>query len=149
VEKSILFITVALLPVTLVFVVAPSLLLDVLYQGRYATAAPLLRIFGSLSLVVPLYAVCTNALMGLGKAKEGFHLGLAMLAVSFGVYFVFTPLLGSAGAALGFVVASFIMGWISARVAARYIPFTASGVLRRIGDIRMFLTTNARKYFSR
>lgn len=149
VEKSILFITVALLPVTLVFVVTPGLLLDVLYQGRYAGAAPLLRIFGLLSFVVPLYAVCTNALMGLGKAKEGFLLGLAMLLVSCAAYFVFTPLLGSTGAAVGFVVASFVMGWLSARVTARYISFTGPGVIRRVGDIRVFLNTHARRFFVR
>lgn len=149
VEKSILFLTVALLPVSAVFLLAPSLLLQILYQGKYAEAAPLLRIFALLSFVVPLYAVCSNALMGLGRAREGFLLGLAMLVISLASYFVLIPPWATAGAALGFVLSSFVLGLLSARVTVTYVPFTAAGVLRRVLDITVFVSTNARRFFSR
>lgn len=149
VEKSILFLTVALLPVSAVFLLAPSLLLQVLYQGKYAEAAPLLRIFGLLSFVVPLYAVCSNALMGLGRAREGFLLGLAMLVISLASYFALIPPWATAGAALGFVLSSFVLGWLSARVTVAFVPFTAAGVLRRVMDITVFVSTHARRFLSR
>jgi O-antigen/teichoic acid export membrane protein len=138
VEKAILFLTVGLLPVSFVFLFFPGQVLSILYAGRYGEAAPLLRIFALLSLVVPLYAVATNVLMGLGKAREGFMLGLAMLVVSVLAYFVFTPLWGIVGAAVGYVVASFVMGWLAARVLLRVVPFSALGTIRRLGDIRAF-----------
>jgi O-antigen/teichoic acid export membrane protein len=149
VEKAILFLTVALLPVSAVFMLTPSLVLQILYEGRYAEAAPLLQIFGLLSFVVPLYAVCSNTLMGLGKAREGFLLGLAMLVLSLITYFAFIPLLASPGAAMGYVLASYLLGWLSARVTVVHVPFTAAGVMGRFKDIKVFLTTHARRLFSR
>jgi len=149
VEKGVLFLTVALLPVSAVFLLTPSLLLQVLYGGRYADAAPLLRVFGILSFVVPLYAVCSNTLMGLGRAREGFLLGLAMMVISLVAYFALIPWMGSMGAALGFLLSSFVLAWLSARVAVVYVPFTAKGVLGRVRDITVFVSANVRRFLAR
>jgi O-antigen/teichoic acid export membrane protein len=106
-------------------------------------------VFGLLAFVVPLYAVCSNALMGLGRAKEGFLLGLAMMVVSLVSYFALIPWMGSIGAAVGFALASYVLGWLSARVTTAYVPFTTAGVLRRVVDIKVFVSTYARRILSR
>ena len=138
-EKSILFATVGMLPVFVLFLIAPGLMVNVLYSGRYAGAVPILQVFSLLSFVIPTVAVGSSVLMGLGEAKLGFIIGLEMLVASIAAYLVFIPWLGEMGAAIGFVVASFITTWLTFAGMNRVVPVTVGEVLRRINDIRAFI----------
>jgi len=139
VEKAILFSTVIMIPVLLVFLLGPGLLIEVLYSGRYAGAIPILQIFALLSLVVPLLAVGSNTLMGLGHARINFVLGLQMLLVSIAAYVIFIPPFAGVGAAIGYVIASYVMAWMTTVRLKREVPLSLRGVLRRGNDIRMFV----------
>ena len=143
-EKAILFLTVGLLPVTLVFVAVPGILVDVLYGGRYAGAEPILRIFGLLTLFVPLGSIGANVLMGLGEARLSFLLGLEVLAGSLGAFYLCIPFWGATGAGAGYALAALVTALLTLRYLLRFVPLTATGVLRRTIDIREFL----RKRFS-
>jgi O-antigen/teichoic acid export membrane protein len=138
-EKSILFSTIGMFPVFVLFLAFPGLLVAILYQGRYGDAIPVLQIFSLLSFVVPMTAVGSNILMGLGKAKEGFILGLEMLIISLVAYLVCIPWLGEIGAAVGYVVASGIVAWLTMAMMNRSVPITTIGVLQRTNDIRGFI----------
>jgi len=139
VEKAILFSTVLMIPVLLLFLLGPGLLVQVLYNGRYAGAIPMLQILALLSFVVPLLAVGSNALMGLGHARVNFVLGLQMLAVSIAAYLLFIPLFAGIGAAIGLAVASYVMAWMTTARLNREVPLSLRGVLRRGNDIKMFV----------
>jgi O-antigen/teichoic acid export membrane protein len=139
VEKAVLFSTVVMIPFLLLFLLGPGLLVRVLYGGRYAGAIPILQIFALLSLVVPLLAVGSNTLMGLGRARVNFVLGLQMLAVSTALYLVFIPPFAGIGAAIGLVLASFIMAWMTTARLNREVPLSLRGVLQRRNDITHFL----------
>ncbi len=139
VEKAILFSTVLMIPVLVLFVLGPELLVRVLYNGRYAGAIPILQIFALLSLVFPLLAVGSNTLMGLGHARVNFVLGLKMLAVSIAAYLLFIPLFADIGAAIGLVVASYVMAWMTTARLSREVPLSLHGVLHRGNDIMMFI----------
>ena len=138
-EKSILFATVGMVPVFVLFLVAPAPLINILYSGRYSDAIPILQVFSLLTFVVPMLAVGSSILMGLGEARLGFIIGLEMLGVSVAAYFVFIPWLGGLGAATGFVVASLITAWLTGAGMNRFVPVTFREVLRRTNDIKAFV----------
>jgi O-antigen/teichoic acid export membrane protein len=139
VEKGILFATVGMLPVLVVLAVGSPLLIGLLYQGRYSGGVPILQVFALLSLVVPLIAVASNTLLGLGHARENFILGLHMLWISVLAYLICVPLWGAMGAAAGYVLASFIVSWLMAAAVRRHLPITTAGVLWRVRDITSFV----------
>ena len=138
-EKSILFLTLGLLPVTLVFLAFPGLLVHVLYGGRYAGAAPILQVFSFLTFVVPLAAIGSNVLMGLGEARLSFILGLETLAASIAAFLICIPPWGAMGAAAGYLAAAVITAVLTVRYLVRHVPLTAWAVVRRTQDIRSFI----------
>jgi O-antigen/teichoic acid export membrane protein len=141
-EKAVLFLTVALVPVTLLFLLAPAPLLRLIYGMKYADAAPLLPLFGLLTFAVPLLTVCSNVLLGLGEAKKSFLLGLLMFGVSVGAEFALIPWGGGTGAAAAYVLASFFMALATAGVLHSLVPVSPRGILSRVADIRAFVATN-------
>lgn len=138
-EKAITFTIVALLPVTLLFLVSAPWLVGVMYQGRYTDAAPMLQLFSLLSFSVPVVAVATNVLLGVGQARATFVLGMQALGVAILLYLGLTPLLGPMGAAAGYVLTSTILSLLAVRRVRPWVVVTPAGIIRRTGDIRSFV----------
>jgi len=147
-EKAILFLTLGLVPVSILLLAFPELLVDILYGGRYQDAVPILRWFSLLTLAVPLAAVGSNVLMGLGYARLSFILGLQILAVSIAAFLVCIPPWGALGAGIGYVVGGFITALLTARLVDRYIPLRFSAILRRTRDVDTFLRKHLRQTFN-
>ena len=145
-EKAIMFSTVLLIPVFVLFLFLPSIWVTILYHGRYIEAIPILQILSLLSFVVPLTAVGSNALLGLGEARLSFVLSLQVLAVSMTSYFVFIPWLGGEGAAIGFIVISYVTAWLTWIKITRFLPMTLSGTLKRWADIDVFVRSYVAKW---
>ena len=139
VEKSMLFLSVSMIPVFLVFLFGASPLLEILYQGRYIEAAPILRVFSVLALAVPTIAVGSNVLLGLGKVRMSFLLGLQMLAASLAGYLGLIPWLGGMGAAIGLGIASIFLVWSTLHQLQRIMPLKIRGILQRVYDITRFI----------
>jgi O-antigen/teichoic acid export membrane protein len=139
-----MFGTVSMLPVFILFLLGPTLLINLLYTGRYTEAVPILQVFSLLSFVVPFIAVGSNTLLGLGKVKPSFVVGLQVLTASLVCYFAFIPWLGALGAAWGYVAASYATGWLTWIALNRFVPITATNVLQRANDIRVFLRSRLR-----
>lgn len=138
-EKSILFLTLGLLPVTVLFLAFPEILVRVLYAGRYAEAVPILRIFSFLTFVVPIAAVGSNVLMGLGEARLSFILGIQVLVASLGAFILCIPPWGAVGAGTGYLAASAATSMLTARLLVRHVPLTAAAIIGRTKDIRTFI----------
>jgi O-antigen/teichoic acid export membrane protein len=138
-EKSLLFLTLGLLPVTLLFLAFPEILVRVIYAGKYSEAVPILRIFSLLTFVVPLAAVGSNVLMGLGEARLSFILGVQVLVASLAAFLICIPPWGANGAGAGYLAASVITSILTARLLVRHVPLTTGAVLRRTRDIRTFI----------
>ncbi|MBP1653922.1 MAG: hypothetical protein H6Q28_478 [Bacteroidetes bacterium] len=144
-EKAVSFTTIAAMPVTLLFLLAPGLLVDVLYSGRYQEAIPVLRVFSVLGLVVPLYAVGSSLLMGLGNARAVFMLGLQMLFLSLAGYLVLIPPLGAVGAAAAYTAASAIVALTTTHRLRASVTLKIGRILQRERDVRNFLRDALRK----
>ncbi len=138
-EKSILFLTLGLLPVTVLFLVFPDILVRIIYAGRYTGAEPILRIFSFLTFVVPLAAIGSNVLMGLGEARLSFILGLEVLAASLAAFLLCIPPWGAIGAGTGYVIAGAVTSILTVRLLVRHVPLTAAAVIGRTKDIRTFI----------
>ena len=139
IEKSILFSTVGMLPVSLIFVALASPLIAIVYQGRYVEAIPMLQLFAVLSLLVPITAVATSALLGLGQARLGFIVSLESFAASVTLYLICIPIWGVLGATIGYILSSLVLAWLSTYSMHRFIPLRPRDVLSRTNDITQFL----------
>jgi O-antigen/teichoic acid export membrane protein len=139
VEKSIAFLTIAMIPVFVVFLFLPAPLIETIYRGRYLDGIPLMRVFAFLAFLVPIIGVASNVLMGLGEAKLGFRLSLHLLIASLIAYLTFIPLLGAMGAALAFIVVSLYLAIISTMYLRRFVPITLGGLVRRKSDFWNFV----------
>ena len=139
IEKSILFSTIGMLPVSLMFVALASPLVNIVYQGRYVEAIPMLQLFAVLSFLVPITAVATSALLGLGQARLGFVVSLESFVASVALYLVCISLWDVLGATIGYILSAFVLAWLSTYYMNRFIPLRTRDVLARTNDIRQFL----------
>lgn len=140
-EKATLFTTVGMVPVFILFVALASPLVTIVYQGRYAEAIPMLQMFSVLSFIVPLTAVATNTLLGLGQARLGFIISIQSFVASITLYLVCIPLFGVSGATVGYVLSSLVLAWLTSHHMNKFIPLTIREVLARTNDIKRFLKT--------
>ena len=137
VEKSIMFATVGMIPVMAGMLLFAGPLVSIIYGGRYPEAVLILQIFALMSLAVPAFAIGSNVLMGLGEARASFVLGVQLLGVSLVAYLVTIPWLGAIGAAVGVVIASYVMGWIAlARANVLHLRRRQAGHARRLATRR-------------
>lgn len=139
IEKSILFSTLAMVPVLLTLFFVAGVLISIVYSGRYPEAVGILQILALASLAVPILAIGSSVLMGLGEARVNFVLGAQTLLVSLAAFFICIPLWSTTGAAIGVVIASYTMTWLTLRRLRRFVPFTLREVLSRFRDIRSFV----------
>lgn len=139
VEKAIAFLTIAMIPLVLLFLLLPAPLIETIYQGRYLDGIPLMRVFAFLALLVPIIGVATNVLMGLGEAKIGFRLSLHQLLASLAAYLVLIPLLAAMGAAVAYLLASLYLAVVSTVYLRRFVPISVRGLLQRRNDLWNFV----------
>ena len=145
VEKSLLFSILAMLPVMAAFIVLANPFIRIVYMGRYLEMAPQLQIFGLMAMVVPVSAIASSVLMGIGEARAGFIIGIQALISSLVLYLIFIPWLGISGATVGYVLSSIVVCFLSLRIMGRHVTIKPGEVLRRWGDIDMFVRRAMRK----
>jgi len=141
VEKAIAFSTILMLPIFLIFLTLAPVLVNVMYSGRYSEAIPLLQIFSVLTFFVPLIAVASNTLLGLGHVRLSFVLSLQILVGATVIYLILIPLFGAVGATVGYVLASCVLAWISSAKMVRFVPVTIREVVRRTNDVKVYVRT--------
>lgn len=139
IEKATLFSTVGMLPVFIMFVGLAPPLVHIVYEGRYAAAIPMLQWFAVLSFVVPITAIGTSALLGLGHARLGFVISVESFVASVAIYLVCIPLLGALGATFGYILSSFVLAWLTTYQMNKFVPLTVREVFARTNDIKQFL----------
>jgi O-antigen/teichoic acid export membrane protein len=139
VEKTLNFSTVGMLPVFVLFLFLAGPLVEVVYQGRYLEAIPMLQIFAGLAFVVPAVAVGTNTLLGIGQARLGLFIGIMLLLSSVVLYMMLVPMFGALGATVAYVLSSFILTWIVMVQLKRFVSISLYGILGRTNDIKMFI----------
>lgn len=138
-EKTICFSTMLFLPIFLIFMFFPEQILHILYRGKYTNAASLLQVFSFLALLAPWNGVAVSYLLGMGKAKEGFYLGLVFIVLTSSLYVTLTPAFGVFGTTLAFVISYFISTILYVRYLDRFIPVKVSNVIIRGKDVNEYV----------
>jgi O-antigen/teichoic acid export membrane protein len=145
-NKAVLFGTIGMMPAFFLFFALPSIWIGLLYGGKYTEAVPLLRIFAFLSFIVPLMSIETNILMGLGKVRLNFIIGLQMLALAIGFDLLLILPFGYTGAAAGYVMTTLATTIILVHQTNPFVHITLRSVLARRRDIsRFILSTLSRR----
>lgn len=138
-EKSIWFSTLVLLPLLALFLFGSDLLISFFYKGRYAEAVLPLRILSLLALTTPWHSVLSSILVGMGKVREGLHIGWLFIAASVVLYFLLIPRLGAVGAATATVAGSIVLSVSIGLFVNKFIPIHIGRVIGRTSDITNFV----------
>ena len=138
-EKSVCFSTILLFPVFVIMFFFPEQLLHLLYGGKYDHGASILRVLSFLALIAPWNGVATNYLIGMGKVKEGFYFGLALVGLALTGYAVLTPKWEGLGTSLGLLFAFLITTIFLVRYLQRFVPLKVMNTLKRTGDVWRFI----------
>jgi O-antigen/teichoic acid export membrane protein len=139
IEKALLFGTILILPVFFSYALLAEPAIRILYQGRYLEAIPILRILSLPALIVPAMAIAGTTLLGLGKARLSFWLGISTAIMNLCAYALLIPWLGASGAAWGATISAYVIGGMALWILRKEVPFTIAGVLSRYNDITVFL----------
>lgn len=139
VEKSLLFSVIAMLPVMAGFILLADPVIRIVYQGRYIEVVPQLQLFGVMAVFVPTAAIATSVLMGIGKAREAFVIGVQSLLGAIVVYLVLIHWLGITGATAGYVISAALLCVLSMRQMHVHVPFAVRDVFHRWKDIDAFV----------
>jgi lipopolysaccharide exporter len=139
IEKGILFGSLGMIPVFLIFGFFPGTLLEVFYRGKYLNGIPVMRILACVALITPALAVGGTTLLGLGKVRTSFWIGVLAITANLTAYFIFIPTYGAVGAALGLTISGYLITGVLLVKLKEIVPFTARGVFSRFCDITMFV----------
>jgi O-antigen/teichoic acid export membrane protein len=146
-EKTICFSTILFIPIFVIFMFFPDLILHIFYRGKYVDAASLLKVFSFLALIAPWNGVTVSYLLGMGKAKEGFYLGLAFIVLTSVLYVILTPALGVLGTTLAFVISYLISTILYVKYLDRFMIIKFVNVLNRGKDVNEFMRVKLSKFF--
>jgi len=145
IEKSILFGTIAILPLFVGYTFFPELLIRILYHGRYLDAVPVLMVLGLPALIIPAQSIAGTALLGLGRARSSFVLGMTTVTLNLCFYLVLIPRFGAVGAAWGAALSSFAIGAMALVMLRKDVPYTPGGILSRVHDIKRFVAARLQR----
>ncbi|TAK50678.1 MAG: hypothetical protein EPO24_16530 [Bacteroidetes bacterium] len=143
-EKAISFSSLILVPLFLLLMIFPEPIMHILFKGKYDEGADALRIFSFLALIVPWLTVPGAAIVGLGKAKIGFYLGLFLIGISVVFYWLFVNGYGIAGGAIALITTNLLGAIVLVYYVIRYFNVDVLNVFTRVQDAWMFI----REYIS-
>ncbi|MBI5216664.1 MAG: oligosaccharide flippase family protein [Ignavibacteriae bacterium] len=140
-EKAICFSTLLFLPVFVLLFFFPEWLLELLYHGKYQDAAPVVRVFSFLTLIVPWNGVIASYLIGMNKLKVPMMLSVVHLILSFVLYYFLTDTLGFFGTSIGYVTALFITTFMIYLYLKSFVVILPQKVFSHITDVMAFVQT--------
>ena len=143
-EKAVCFSSLLLLPLFLILFLFPDAVLQILYKGKYAQAAGILRVFSLLAFIVPWNAVVTSYIVGTGKVKEVLYFSVILIAIAVPSYAFLTSLFGAVGTSIGLVFSFLVVTLLLVRYLQQIIPLKVLSVIKRTKDALMFVKTKLR-----
>ncbi|MBS1912188.1 MAG: polysaccharide biosynthesis C-terminal domain-containing protein [Bacteroidetes bacterium] len=139
VEKMIGFMATAVVPIVLVIWLGPAdMLFAWIYKGKYDSAAMIFKVLSLAALVLP-FSMNTYVLGALSEARQYFRVTFVSAILAVVAMWIFVPMLGGEGAALGVVVSYLSLAILATRSVLRTVPFTITGALGRWRDAFNFV----------
>jgi O-antigen/teichoic acid export membrane protein len=143
-EKSVCFLSMAIVPLCLLLVLGASPLLHGLFGGRYDDSVPVFQLLVASAMVLPVATIGSAYLTGLGRLRTLVWMTWAGVILMFLLLAVWIPRWGPAGAAAATLVAAVFGAVVRALVLRRELGFHFRGIVLRVHDALAF----ARRRFS-
>jgi O-antigen/teichoic acid export membrane protein len=139
IEKSISFSMLLLLPVSAVLVIFPEFCINLIYSGKYDSAAPIMRAFGVLALLIPWNNAFAAALVGIGEVKLGFYLGPFVTGIFLLLSAVLLGPLGALGVAIALVISNAVSAVALSHFIQKHVGYSLTRVFTRVRDVWGFV----------
>ena len=144
IEKLLFGAFALLIPISFVLAVGAPLLFQVLYRGQYNAGAVVFQIMILSGFTLPLSLIGTNALIGMGKAKDLFLATLGAVVVFFITSYIFVPQMASKGEALAVFISFTLLAFLQFFAMRKELGLSAKGIWRRSHDARRFVSSRTK-----
>ncbi len=144
IEKLLFGAFALLVPVSLFLAVGAPFIFKVLYHGQYDSGAVVFQIMILSGFTLPLALIGTNALIGMGKAKDLFLTTLGAVAIFFISSFVLAPRMASRGEALAVFISFTALAFLQFFAMRTELGLSARGIWRRAQDARKFVSSRTK-----
>ncbi len=136
---------VLLVPLSFVLAVGSPLLFHIMYKGQYDAGAVVFQIMILSGFTLPLALIGTNALIGMGKAKDLFLATLGAVATFFIASYFLTPRMASRGQALAVFISMTLLAFLQFFAMRKELNLSAKGIMRRAQEARQFVASRSKK----
>jgi O-antigen/teichoic acid export membrane protein len=138
-EKAVCFSSIGLIPTLVIFLFFSDTIIALLFGGRFAESAFLLRIFAFLALLAPWNSVIASYYVAMDMLKTALWVnGLSLLLMSTS-YFILIPLWQSTGTTLSVVIVTAIITLLNIVILKKRLHFRMVDVVRRTTDVINFI----------
>jgi O-antigen/teichoic acid export membrane protein len=143
--EQLLFGAFALLvPISFVLAVGAPLLFKILYHGQYDAGAVVFQIMILSGFTLPLALVGTNALIGMGKAKDLFLATLGAVTIFFISSYILAPRMASRGEALAVFISMTFLAFFQFFAMRTELGLSAKGIWSRAQDAKKFVSSRTK-----
>jgi O-antigen/teichoic acid export membrane protein len=143
--EQLLFGAFALLvPISLGLAVGAPLIFKILYHGQYDSGAVVFQIMILSGFTLPLALIGTNALIGMGKAKDLFLATLGAVTIFFISSYILAPRMASRGEALAVFISMTFLAFFQFFAMRTELGLSARGIWRRAHDARKFVSSRTK-----
>lgn len=140
IEKSLLFFSLAVLPIVAGLLIFAPQILSLFYGTKYAEAVPVLRLLALVGIALPWFHVLASLYQGLGRIRESFYLSLGNCLIAVFCLMFFAMVFGITGVALAMVATTLFSALSWHLLLTHYIRFelAVTSVLKRFRDLKSF-----------
>lgn len=145
VEQLLFLAFMVLVPVSLVLAFGSDTLMHIFYKDKFPGIDAVFQILILSGIVLPLYLVATNVLIGIGNVKGLFLSMLGGTLIFFAMNRILVPDMASVGAAIAVLVSIAAIGIFGFIAMRKELSISARGIFASIKDIKSLLKRPSKK----
>jgi O-antigen/teichoic acid export membrane protein len=139
VEQLLFLAFMVLVPVSLVLAFGSDTLMHIFYKDKFPGIDAVFQILILSGIVLPLYLVATNVLIGIGNVKGLFLSMLGGTLIFFAMNRILVPGMASVGAAIAVLVSIAAIGIFGFIAMRKELSISARGIIASLKDIKSLL----------
>ena len=148
-ERLVGTIVSVVVPISLVIFLFPGLVIRILAGSKYLAAIPILQIVILSSFMRPFFYQFGATLDAIGKPRMNFWMNVVITTLNAAFMYLGLRFIGSLGAAIGYVISSFINFSIIILILHKTIGVKGSEIIGYIGDSYRNMFRMANKFLRR
>lgn len=145
VEQLLFLAFMVLVPVSLILAFGSDTLMHLFYKDKFPGIDAVFQILILSGIVLPLYLVATNVLIGIGNVKGLFLSMLGGTLIFFAINRILVPGMASVGAAIAVLVSIAAIGIFGFIAMGKELSISSRGIIASLKDIKSILTRTDKK----